>query len=91
MSNLADEYNNSYQRFIGRKPVDLDCSAFTEEIETNPKAPKFKAGDIVRITKYKNIFSKDYPGKWSKKIFVIDSVLKPNPCTYRIKDLNGKK
>ena len=71
MSNLADEYNNSYQRFIGRKPVDLGCSAFTEKIETNPKAPKFKAGDIVRITKYKNIFSKDYPGKWSKKYLIL--------------------
>ena len=28
------------------------------EIETNPKAPKFKVNNRVRITKYKNIFSK---------------------------------
>ena len=27
---------------------------------------------------------------WSRKIFIIDSVLKANPWTYEIKDLNGK-
>ena len=29
--------------------------------------------------------------KRSKKIFLINSVLKTNPCTYKTKDLNGKK
>ena len=33
---------------------------FEWKIEANPKAPKFKAGDRVRITKYKNILSKGY-------------------------------
>ena len=32
----------------------------TEEIKTNPKPLKFKDSDRVRITKYKNIFSKGY-------------------------------
>ena len=60
----------------------------TEKIETNPKAPKFN--DIVRITKYKNIFSKGYTENWSREIFIIDSVLKTNPWTYKIKDLKLK-
>ena len=63
----------------------------TEKIEINPKALKFKANDRVRITKYKNIFSKSYTEYWSKNIFIIDSVLKTNPWTYKIKDLNGEK
>ena len=63
----------------------------TEKIETNPKAPKFKVNDRVRITKYKNIFSKDYTENWSRVILFIDSVLKSNPYTYEIKDLNGKQ
>ena len=63
----------------------------TEKIETNPKAPKFKVNDRVRITKYKNIFSKDYTENWSRVILFIDSVLKTNPYTYKIKDLNGKQ
>ena len=45
----------------------------------------------VRITNYKNIFSKDYTENWSREIFIIDSVLKTNPSNYKIKDLNGKK
>ena len=62
-----------------------------ETIETNPKAPKFKSDDRVRITKYKNIFSKGYTKNWSREIFIIDSVSKTNPWTYKIKDLNGEK
>ena len=57
----------------------------------NPKVSKFKVGNRVRITKYKNIFSKSLPENWFKKIFVIDSVLKTNPWAYKIKDLNGEK
>ena len=45
----------------------------------------------VRITNYKNIFSKDYTENWSREILIIDSVLKTNPSNYKIKDLNGKK
>ena len=63
----------------------------TEKIETNPKAPKFKVNDTVRITKKKNVFSKGYFENWSSEIFVTDSVLKTNPWTYKIKDLNGEK
>ena len=34
-------------------------------------------------------FRKGYNESWSKEIFIIDSVLKTNPWTYKIKDLNG--
>ena len=62
-----------------------------EKIENKSKASKFKVNDKVRITKYKNIFSKGYTEDWSREIFIINSVLKTNPCTYKIKDLNGEK
>ena len=45
----------------------------------------------VRITKYKNIFSKAYTENWSREIFITDSVPKNNPCTYKMKALNGVK
>ena len=48
-------------------------------LETNLKAPKFKVNDRVRITNYKNIFSKDYTENWSREIIIIDSVLKTDP------------
>ena len=50
-----------------------------------------KVGDRFRITIYKNIISKNSTEKWSKGIFMIDSVLKTNPWTYKIKDLNEEK
>ena len=63
----------------------------TEKIEINPKVPKFNVNDRVRFTKYKNIFSKYYIENWSREIFIIDSVLKNSPLTYKIKDSNGEK
>ena len=38
-----------------KRPVDADNSALTEEIETNPKAFKFKVGGRIRMTKYKTV------------------------------------
>ena len=61
----------------------------TENIETKPKASKFRVNDRVRITKY--IFSKGYTENWSRQIFIIDSVLKTNLWSYKIKYLNGEK
>ena len=54
-----------------QKPIDADYdySGFT----------KFKVDDRVKLTKYKNIFSKGYTENWSKEIFVIDFLLKSNP------------
>ena len=63
----------------------------TEKIEVNSKAPKFKVNDWVRITKYKNIFIKSYTENWSEEILSIQSLLKTNTQTYKIKDLNGEK
>ena len=45
----------------------------------------------MRITKYKNIFSKGYTENWSREILIIDSILKNNSQTDTIKDLNREK
>ena len=47
--------------------------------------------DRVRIAKDKNIFSQGHTENWLREIFIIDSVLKTNPWTYKIKDINGEK
>ena len=62
------------------KPVDGDFSPLIEEIELCHKGLKLKVGDRVRITKYKNIFSKGFTKNWSRETFVIDSVLENNIC-----------
>ena len=74
-----------------KKYINSDYSVLNEEIETNPKSHKFKVGDRVRITKYKNLFSKRYTANWSRKIFIIVSGSKTNPSMSKTKDLNGEK
>ena len=65
LNKLVDQYNNNYHHFINKKPINADYSALTEKKnETNLKAPKFKVHDRVRITKYRNIFSKGYTENW---------------------------
>ena len=59
--------------------------------KVNDKDPKFKVGDHVRISKYKNIFAKGYMPNWSEEIFVIKKVKKTVLWTYVINDLNGKE
>ena len=42
------------------KPTDVRDDSFAEyNKESNEKDPKFKVGDHVRISRYKNIFAKD--------------------------------
>ena len=91
MNKLVDQYNNTYHHSINKKPVNADYSALNKEIDTNLKVPKFKMNDRVIITKYKNIFSKGYTENWTREISITDSVLKTNPYTYKIEDLNGEK
>ena len=59
--------------------------------EVNDKDPKFKVGDHVRISKYKNIFAKSYTPNWSEKIFVIKKIKSTVRWTYVINDLNGQE
>ena len=91
LNKLVDQYNSTYHHSINKKHINSDYSALTEKIETKSKAPKIKVNGRVRITKYKNIFSRVYTENWSRDLFIIDSALKTNPWTYKLKDLNGEK
>ena len=91
LNKVVDQYNNTHHHSINKKPINADYSALTEKIETNSKSLKFKVSDRVRITKYKNIFSKGYTRNCLREVFIINSVLKTNPGTYKLKDLNREK
>ena len=74
------------------KPVDVKTSTYIDSSkETNYQDPKFKNGDIVRISKYKNIFEKGYVPNWSEEVFVIKKVKNTFPWTYVISDLKGEE
>ena len=57
----------------------------------NKKNPKFKFGDYVRISKYKNILAKVYTPNWSEEVFVINKIKNTVPWTYVTNDLNGEE
>ena len=72
------------------KPIHVKPSTFIDSSkEINNKDPKFKIGDFVRISKYKNIFAKGYVPNWSEEVFVIKKVKKTVSWTYVISDLKG--
>ena len=53
-------------------------------------AKRFKVGDHVKLSKYKNIFPEMYVSNWSQKVFVIKKVKNAFLWTYVISDLNGE-
>ena len=59
--------------------------------EHNEKDSRFKVGDRVRISEFKNIFAKGYTPNWSKEIFIVDKINDTVPYTYNIKDLNDEE
>ena len=64
------------------KPIDVkDNTYINTDKKINNKDPKFKVGDCVRISKYKNIFAKGYTPSWSEEVFVIKKVKNTVPWT----------
>ena len=92
LDDIVDEYNNTYHRTIKMKPFDVKDNTYIDfKKEVNDKNPKFKVGDHVRISKYKNMFAKRYMPNWSEEIFVIKKVKNTVPWTYVINDINGEE
>ena len=74
------------------KPIEVKYKTYIDSIkEVNDKNSKFRVGDLVRISKYKNIYAKGYTPNWSEEVFVIKKVKNTVPWTYIINDLNGEE
>ena len=88
LDNIVNKYNNTYHRKIKMKPVDVKSSTDIDfDKENNEKDPKFKVGEDVEISKYKNISAKDYVPNQSEKVFVIKKVKNIVPWTYAIRNI----
>ena len=71
LNDIVNKYNNTYHKVIKMKPVDIKSNTYINSgKEINDKDPKFKVGNNVRISKYKNIFAKGYVPNWSEEVFV---------------------
>ena len=75
LDDMVGEYNNTYHRTIKIKPADVKDNTYIDfNKKVNDKDPKFKVGDHVRISKYKNIFAKGYTPNWSEEVFVVSKI-----------------
>ena len=89
LDEIVGECNNTYHRTIKMKPADVKNNTYIDsKKEFNDKDPKFKVGDHVRISKYKNIFAKGYTPNQSEEVFVVSKIKNTFPWTYVINDLN---
>ena len=71
LDDIIKYYNNKYHTSIKMKPIDVKDNRYINfKKEINNKDPKFKVGDHVRISKYKNIFAKGYMPNWSEEILL---------------------
>ena len=92
LDDIVNEYNNTKHNTIKMKPQDVGNNNKRVYIdEHNEKVSKFKVGDRVRISKFKNIFAKGYTPNWSREIFIVNKLNDTVPYTYNIKDLNDKE
>ena len=72
LDDVVKKYDNTYHTTIKMKPVDVKDNTYIDfKKEVNDKDPKFKFGDHIRISKYKNTFAKGYTPNWLEEIFVI--------------------
>ena len=74
------------------KPVDVKSNTYINSSKAiNNKYPKFKIWDIVRISKYKNIFAKGYIPNWSEEVLMVKKVKNTVLWAYFIIALNGEE
>ena len=90
LDDVVNKYNNTKHSTIKMKPIDVKNNKRVYINQHNEKHSRFKVGDRVRISKFKNIFAKGYTPNWSKEIFIVDKVNDAVPYTYNLKDLNDE-
>ena len=72
LDDIVNKYNNTYHKTIKMEPADVADDSFAKyNEESNEKDPKFKVGDHVKISKFKNVFAKGYTPNWSEETFVV--------------------
>lgn len=97
LDKLLINYNNSFHRSIKMTPNEASRIENKDKVFYNlynkkltTLTTKFKINDIVRISKYKNIFKKGYEQNYTTEIFYINNIFKTNPITYELRDYNDE-
>ena len=91
LDDVVNKYNNTKHSAIKMKAKDGKNNRRVYIDEHNEKDSRFKVGDRVRISKFKNIFAKGYTPNWSTEIFIVNKINDTVPNTYNMKDLNDEE
>ena len=92
LDEIFNKHNNTVHGTIKMKTIDVTDDSYAEYNENfNKKDPKFKVGDHVRISKYKNIFAKGYAPNWLEEVFVVSKIKNTVLWTYVVSDLSGEE
>ena len=101
LDDVGSKYNNTKHSTIKMKPKDVKNDhkrVYINEHDgkdttksNSSKRSRFKVGDRVRISKFKNIFAKGYTPNCSREIFIVNKINDTVPYTYNIKDLNDEE
>ena len=101
LDDVVSKYNNTKHSNIKMRPKDVkndNKRVYIDEHNekdttksSSSERSRFKVGDIVRISKFKNIIAKGYTPNWSREIVIVNKVNDSVPYTYNIKDLNDEE
>ena len=101
LDDVVNKYNNTKYSTIKMKPINVKDTTKSSSLERNNKRvyadehnkkdSRFKLGDRVRISKFKNIFAKGHTPNWSKEIFIVDKINDTVLYMYNLKDLNDEE
>ena len=94
---LVEIYNTTLHRSIGMAPDQVNEDneeevwnrLYQSKLLPKPKskAPTFKVGDVVRISRKRHTFHKSYLPQWSEQLYRVSRVVShPALTTYRIKE-----
>ena len=96
---LMKNYNSSYHRSIKMTPeqgslIENSAEVYKNlfpKISINLKNHKFNVGDRIRISRKQKDFRKGYLPNFTTEIFIVNEILKTEPYTYKIKDMDGEE
>lgn len=100
LSDLTHAYNSRYHRSIGMRPIDVNASNQKElfirmygdpaKWHINEAVPKYKSGELVRISRIKSTFERGFDENYSREVYKIAKILTTTPITYKLISLKNE-
>ena len=92
IDNIVNKYNNISHRKIKIKPADVKPRIYIDFNKAiNDKDPKFKTGDIVKISNLKVVLQKTIFKIGLAKFLLLEKLKKTVPWTYGISNLKDEE